>query len=130
VLDKFWQSGSFPTGDIPEGPPASIEPTIKRWRSEASWPVKFLQANPKTAGKWCFDRYEPYKGCTNLNDALAHGARSADFRHDLEHYGYLTLLAPPVDRVFGLLPGNEGEVVYDSWLMARLVLLPEEGDLS
>ena len=28
------------------------------------------------------------------------------------------------------LPGNEGEVVYDSWLMARLVLLPKKGDLS
>ena len=55
VLDKFWQSGSFPTGDVPEGPPASIEPTIRRWRSEA-WPVKFLQANPKTAGTRCFDQ--------------------------------------------------------------------------
>ena len=35
----------------------------------------------------------------------------------------MTLLAPPVDRVLGPLPGNEGEVVYDSWLMARPVLL-------
>ena len=40
-------------GDVPEGPPASIEPTIRRWRSEA-WPVKFLQANPKRAGTRCF----------------------------------------------------------------------------
>jgi hypothetical protein len=42
----------------------------------------------------------------------------------------MTLLAPPVDRVLGPLPGNEGEVVYGSWLMARLVLLPKKGDLS
>ena len=69
-------------------------------------------ANPKTAGTRCFDRYEAYKGSINLNDALAQGARSADFRHDLDH-GFLTLLAPPVDRVLGPLPGNEGEVVYD-----------------
>jgi len=110
------------------GPPASIEPTIRRWRSEA-WPVKFLQANPKTAGTRCFDRYEAYKAYTNLNDALAHGARSADFRHNLDH-GFLNLLAPPVGRVLGPLPGNEGEVVYDSWLMARLVLLSRKGDLS
>ena len=40
----------------------------------------------------------------------------------------MTLLAPPVDRVLGPLPGTEGEVVYDSWLMARLVLLPKKGD--
>jgi len=31
-------------------------------------------------------------------------------------------LAPPVDRVLGPLPGIDGEVVYDSWLMARMVL--------
>ena len=42
----------------------------------------------------------------------------------------MALLAPPVDRVLGPLPGNEGEVVYDSWLMARLVLLPKKGAYS
>ena len=35
-----------------------------------------------------------------------------------------------MDRVLGPLPGDEGGVVYDSWLMARLVLLPKKGDLS
>jgi hypothetical protein len=37
-------------------------------------------------------------------------------------HGFLTLLAPPVDRVLGPLPGNDGEVVYDSLLMSRLAL--------
>ena len=53
----------------------------------------------------------------------------ADLRYDLKH-GFWTLLAPPVGRVLGPLPGNDGEIVYDSWLMARLVLLPKKGDLS
>ena len=38
----------------------------------------------------------------------------------------LTLFAPPVDRVLGPLSGDEGEVVYNLWLMARLVLLPKK----
>ena len=29
-----------------------------------------------------------------------------------------------------MLPGNDGEDVYDSWLMARLVLLTKKGELS
>jgi len=65
-------------------------------------------------------QYEAYQGCTTLNEALAHGARVADLRYDFKH-GFLTLLAPPVDQVLGPLPGNDVEVVYDSWLMARLV---------
>jgi len=128
TLDRFWQSGSFPTGDIPEGPPALITPTVRRWRRE-DWPVRYLLENPKKAGSQSYLRYEAYKGCTTLNEALAHGARVADLCYDLKH-GFLTLLAPPVDRVLGPLPGNDGEVVYDSWLMARLVLLPKKGDLS
>ena len=45
--------------------------------------------------------------------------------HKLDYFenpGFVTLLAPPVDRVLGPLPGIDGEVVYDSWLMARMVL--------
>jgi len=45
TLDKFWQSGRFPTGDIPEGPPALITPTVRRWRREAC-PVRYLHENP------------------------------------------------------------------------------------
>jgi hypothetical protein len=31
--------------------------------------------------------------------------------------------------VLGPFPGNDGEVVYDLWLMVRLVLFPKKGDL-
>ena len=53
----------FPTGDIPEGPPALIIPTVRRWRRE-DWPVRYLLENPKKAGSQSYLRYEAYKGCS------------------------------------------------------------------
>ena len=42
----------------------------------------------------------------------------------------MVLHQPLEDRVLGPLPDDGGEVKYDAWLMARLVLLPKKGDLS
>ena len=133
VLDEFWKSDSFPGGEIPAGPPPAVEPTLARWR-EKQWPISYLQANPKRAEfngmpSKSFVRYEGYKGATTIAAAMASGASAADVKWDLEH-GFMALHPPPEDRVLGPLPGDGGEVKYDAWLMARLVLLPKKGDLS
>ena len=133
VLDEFWKSDSFPDGEIPTGPAPAVEPTLALWR-EKQWPVSYLQANPKRAEMngvptKSFVRYDGYKGATTIAAAMASGASASDVKWDLEH-GYMVLHPPLEDRVLGPLPGDGGEVKYDAWLMARLVLLPKKGDLS
>ena len=110
-----------------------MEPTLALWR-EKQWPVSYLQANPKRAEMngvptKSFIRYDGYKDATNIAAAKDSGATANDVKWDLEH-GYMVLHPPLEDRVLGPLPDDGGEVKYDAWLMARLVLLPKKGDLS
>ena len=108
VVVKYWKSGSCPTEDVPDGPSETSLPTLDRWL-ENDYPVRYQQLNPKATGSLSHGRYEAYKGCTTFTDALAHGAKRSDLRWDLER-GFVTLLAPPVDRVLGPLPGKSSLV--------------------
>ena len=133
VLNLYWKSGSFPKGDIPEGPPPPdlSEPTMKL-AMKNGWRILFQQANPKKVGSASWDRYEAYKGCTTSAAALALGCRRADLTYDWKH-GFLEIFNPAnvCDRAEPGPRSDDSEgLKFVEWDVARLVLLPKKGDLS
>ena len=132
VVNVYWKSGSFPSDDIPSGPPPDLAEPTMALAVKNGWRIVFQQANPKTPGTECWSRYESYKRCTTTETALACGCRRTDLTWDWKH-GFVEVFdsALPLDREApGMLADDTTGMRYAEWDVARLVLLPKKGDLS
>ena len=131
MLTCVWKSGSFPTGDIADGPAQPMpNPTIAIARKDG-WTISFEQRNPKQQESKSHDRYEQYKSSRTCAEALQNGASLNDLNHDFKH-NFLFLHDPtttPRDEPMQISDDSLG-VMYEEWKISRMKLLPKKGDLS
>ena len=50
VVTVYWKSGSFPSDDIPSGPPPALAEPTMALAVKNGWRIVLQQANPKTPG--------------------------------------------------------------------------------
>ncbi len=132
VVNAYWESGSFPTDGVPNGPPPNLAEPTMALAVKNGWSISFQQANPKRPGTASWRRYEAYKHCTTAEAALECGCLRADLKWDWEH-GFVEVFDPALlqGRVEpGPIADDTRGLRYAEWDVAKLVLLPKKGDLS
>jgi hypothetical protein len=111
VVNGYWKTGSFPSGEIPSGPQPELAEATMELAIQKGWRIAFQQANPKKPNSLSWTRYEAYK---SLSITLRIACKKADLKWDWEH-GYVTVFDPASEHGFA----EVGPLTDDSIILIR-----------
>jgi hypothetical protein len=83
MMNLYWESGSFPQGDIASGPQPKLAALTMKLAAKNSWRISFEQQQNKRSASW--RRYKEYKIRTTTTATLANECTMADLIWDWKH---------------------------------------------